>query len=192
VLERNELANQVKDLAKLLSLSVDVDGWEEPYGRGYARASLWQLYADHHAGVCLLFDGARLTEVLMPQLEAHDEAFRDFVHYTKSPPASAFALGSESGATEDIRRHIAQHREELFFTRLADWAGECEYRFVVIGAPGDYLRCPFEDSLRAVIVGHKFRDSQLEDAMRATSEASAEFRKMTWEDGFPRPREIRG
>jgi hypothetical protein len=192
--ERIELANQVKDLAKLLSLSVDAVGWEEPFGRGYARGSLWELYAERHAGACLLFDGDRLIEVLMPQLEAHGDAFHDFVRYRRSPPASSFALDSGSaaaGATEDIRRHLAQHRGELFFTKLADWEGESEYRFVVIGGSGEYLRCSFEDSLRAVIVGEQFPDSQLEDAMRVTSEAGAEFRKLTWKDGFPRPAKVR-
>jgi hypothetical protein len=77
--ERIELTNQVKDLAKLLSLSVDAVGWEEPFGRGFARGSLWELYAEGHAGACLLFDGDRLIEVLMPQLEAHGDAFHEFL-----------------------------------------------------------------------------------------------------------------
>lgn len=42
---------------------------------------------------------------------------------------------------------------------------------MVIGEPGDYLCCAFEDSLRAVIVGEAFPDCQLDDAVRVATEA---------------------
>src|SRR4051812_25996585 len=48
-----------KAAARLLSLTVDAHDYgddTEPFGRGYARASMWQLYGDDHRGVCLAFD----------------------------------------------------------------------------------------------------------------------------------------
>lgn len=61
---------------------------------------MWELYAERHAGACLLFDRTRLIEVLMPQLKARGEAFHNPVRYTRAPTedlgASAFALGSEN------------------------------------------------------------------------------------------------
>ena len=192
LMQLSDLANQVKDSAKLLSLTVDAPGWEDPFGRGWARASMWELYAKQHTGACLLFDRARLIEVLTPQLKGEGQAFCDPVRYTITPTrdiATPFQ-GSDLESTdpaETIERHLNLHREALFFTKLAYWAGESEYRFVVINEPSDYFCCAFEDSLRAVFVGRKFPGGELDDAMAVTSEAGAEFRKLTWQDGFPRP-----
>ena len=59
-----------KAAARLLSLTVDADYGEdtEPFGRGYGRASLWQLYGDDHRGVCLAFDRERLLSTLRKEL----------------------------------------------------------------------------------------------------------------------------
>src|SRR4051812_21255759 len=38
---------------------------EDPFGRGYALASMWELYAQKHAGVCLVFDRERLVTNLV-------------------------------------------------------------------------------------------------------------------------------
>jgi Protein of unknown function (DUF2971) len=61
---------QAKAAAKLLSLTADADYGDdtEPFGRGYARASMWQLYGDDHRGVCLAFDRERLLAALRSEL----------------------------------------------------------------------------------------------------------------------------
>jgi hypothetical protein len=56
-----------KAAARLLSLTADATDYgeeTEPFGRGYARASMWQLYGDDHQGVCLAFDRERLLSAL--------------------------------------------------------------------------------------------------------------------------------
>ena len=60
-----------KSAARLLCLTADADDYEddvEPFGRGYARASMWQFYADDHRGVCLAFDRERLLARLRHEL----------------------------------------------------------------------------------------------------------------------------
>jgi hypothetical protein len=47
-----------KEVARLLSLTAEAQDYgedTEPFGRGYARASMWQLYGDDHRWVCLAF-----------------------------------------------------------------------------------------------------------------------------------------
>lgn len=61
--EQREMARlavvvQAKEAARLLSLTEDAHDYgenTEPFGRGYARASMWQLDGDNHRGVCLAF-----------------------------------------------------------------------------------------------------------------------------------------
>jgi hypothetical protein len=84
--EQSALINRAKKGTKVLSLSVDAEGYEgenETFGRGYARASMWQMYGEDHAGVCLAFDREMLTQELTYQLEASGKTFHGPVDYRK-------------------------------------------------------------------------------------------------------------
>jgi hypothetical protein len=124
---------------------------------------MWQLYAEGHAGVCLAFDREGLTKKLVPALQAIGRTFHGAVGYPKGGIAEVdlgaefFRLGPGGGdALEDVERHIEEHKEALLFTKLADWQGEWEYRFFVIGEGDEYVFCSTGASLRAVILGHRF------------------------------------
>jgi hypothetical protein len=74
----HEYARRAKATTKLLSLTVDADGYEDSladFARGYARATMWELYADRHAGVCLVFDRPKLADVLDEQLSGQGTCF---------------------------------------------------------------------------------------------------------------------
>ena len=48
-------ASRIRESAKVLSLTLDTEGLEESdelFGRGWARARMWEQYAENHAGVC--------------------------------------------------------------------------------------------------------------------------------------------
>ena len=66
-------AAAIRESAKVLSLTLDAPGFEEAplFGRGWARARMWEQYAENHAGVCLLFRRdaiiERVTESLRSQ-----------------------------------------------------------------------------------------------------------------------------
>lgn len=194
-MERFALINEAKAATKVLSLSVDANGYEgelDRFGRGYARASMWQLYAESHAGVCLAFDRETLTEQLTSQLQSLGRVFHGAVQYPKGGVAQVdlgaefFMLGSRGGdALQDVERHIEEHRQALLFTKLADWQGEWEYRFAVVGEGDEYVYCPTGDSLRAVILGHKFPKWQRESARRLCEEGGVELRRMHWEHWRP-------
>ena len=193
--ERFALINKAKAETKVLSLSVDAAGYEgrlDPFGRGYARASMWQLYADSHSGVCLAFDRDSLTEQLMPQLEALGRTFHGPVQYHKGGitevdlGAEFFVLDSAGGdALEDVERHIEDHHDALLFTKLADWQGEWEYRFVAVGEGDDYVYCSIGNSLRAVILGHKFPPWQGESARKLCEERGLALYRVHWEHWRP-------
>ena len=97
-----ELAQRAKQRSKLLSLSVDAPYAEDdaPFGRGYALASMWELYGDAHAGVCLVFDRETLTRSFDIGLAPIGRAFHQPVRYTRAgvtsePGATTLMLGGE-------------------------------------------------------------------------------------------------
>lgn len=193
--DRFDLINKAKAATKVLSLSVDADGYEgglDRFGRGYARASMWQLYAESHAGVCLAFDREALTRELVSQLQPLGRTFHGPVQYPKGGVlevdvgAEFFSLGSGGeDALQGVERHIEEHHQALLFTKLADWQGEWEYRFVVVGEGDDYVFCSSGDSLRAVVLGQRFPPWQGESARRVCEEHGLALYRVHWEHWRP-------
>jgi Protein of unknown function (DUF2971) len=193
--ERFNLINKAKAETKVLSLSIDADGYQgrlDLFGRGYARASMWQLYAESHTGVCLAFDRDSLIETLRPQLEALGRTYHRPVEYHKGGVtevdmgADFFMLDAAGGdALRDVERHIEDHHDALLFTKLADWQGEWEYRFVVLGKGDDYVYCSIGNSLRAVILGHRFPPWQGESARKLCEEHGLALYRVHWEHWRP-------
>lgn len=190
--EQYALLQRAKAQSKLLSLSVDsADSVpDDPFGRGYALASMWELYAQKHRGVCLVFDRAWLIKNLTEALAPVGTAFHGPVQYRHrgimdSPEASTLVLGGDDSPDDAVTRHITAHRDPLFFTKLTDWEHESEYRFVVVSdAPGPG-RCAYGDALRAVIVGHEFPSWQVPSALTLCAEAKVDAQRLTWEMSRP-------
>jgi hypothetical protein len=80
---------------------------------------------------------------------------------------------------------LGDHGDELFFLKTDDWQSEREYRiFTILEEPG-YAYVPYGPTLRAVIVGERFPESEMAAAERACSEAGVELRRMAWPGGSP-------
>lgn len=157
---------QAKAAARLVSLTADADDYGdeiEPFGRGYARASMWQLYGDEHRGVCLAFDREQLLSELTKTLADSSQIIAKRVQYVKalspdslpSEPPRDLSVDAFNAAVDD---YLENNADRLLFTKLLDWSGENEFRFVAIhhdDEDGDGpLDVSFGDSLRAVISGH--------------------------------------
>src|SRR5207342_1639539 len=64
-------AQEVREQSFLLSLTIDAppeSEESEPFCRGWARARMWEHYAEKHAGVCLVFERERLANALSKSL----------------------------------------------------------------------------------------------------------------------------
>lgn len=156
---------EAKAAARLVSLTVDAADYDDntdPFGRGYARASMWQFYGDDHRGVCLAFDRVSFLETLMRELGDSSRIIAAPVKYVKSLTLDALPSQPPADLTSDgfyaaVDDYLAKNAERLLFTKLLDWSGEQEFRFVAVRHGTDEERGPldvsFGDSLRAVIVG---------------------------------------
>lgn len=57
-LEAGVNLQRLRQCSKVLSMTIDADDYHgdaEVFGCGYARARIWEQYAENHQGVCLMF-----------------------------------------------------------------------------------------------------------------------------------------
>jgi hypothetical protein len=190
------LAKRPLTETKIVSFTLDAitTGDSPEHARGYARPRMWEQYADNHAGVCLVFERTRLTDLLMLHLAKYRQAISDEVLYSNTPRQGHEHARSLNAATltqegdgdieVGVRRHVSIHAGELFFRKLEDWASEHEYRFLVLDDNKRVVYAPYGDALRAVIIGERFPAWQLAAAARACTTAQVDLRRILW-GAFP-------
>lgn len=183
-----ELNAGVRDRSHLLSLTVDVepdlDGEREPFCRGWARARMWEQYAEQHRGVCLAFDKERLTESLMasvPGLVVYSQKVIYDGRGLMKPIIDRHAV-DEPGFAAD---YINQNSGSLFFTKARDWETEHEYRFVVLARDEAPISIHYGDSLVAVIAGDQMPRWEIPAVRAKCEEAGVAARQMKWANWRP-------
>ncbi len=197
-LERDAVAN-----TKILSLTVDrvlEPGTSAPHAWGYARPRMWELYAEAHHGVCLVFDRDDLHREVLGRLEAINRTAWGEVIYSDLPLASyphartldatALTLKGEGDTARGYRLHLQENAEELFFRKVEDWSTERELRYVLLDDDDSEVTVPYR-RLRAVILGERFPSWQLPGAAALCEEAGAELLKVAW-SGVPTLAPARG
>jgi hypothetical protein len=186
---------QIRDSCRLLCLTHDAEGATDTFGCCWARPRMWEQYGERHRGVCLLFDRARLHDVLPVELAAHGAFYLGDVRYTEAGIAESATrsfvddrifgpdLAERDAAIDD---YIQLHHQDFFFLKSDDFSTEHEYRAVVM-APGedDYVYVDYRDALVAVVVGERFPDWQFAGTKEICDEAGAVFRCMHWHQGQP-------
>lgn len=97
-----------------------------PVGTTWARARLWEHYADNHAGVCLIFDRAEMVDALKHSLGSKGQYEDGVVEYTVGgfarSAAASIALESfgEETLAEDVAIHVVRYSREFFFLKTED------------------------------------------------------------------------
>jgi Protein of unknown function (DUF2971) len=193
-----------KAAARLLSLTADAHDYGEEtktFGRGYARASMWQLYGDDHRGVCLAFDRERLLSALTSELADSARIMAKPVQYVRalspdslpSEPLKDLSPEAFHAAVDD---YLERNVDLLLFTKLLDWSGEQEFRFVAV-RHDDYdgsLDVAFGDTLRAVICGAELPPWQRAGAEVICREAGdVDLVRCIWHGRRPKiVRDVRG
>lgn len=86
---------------------------------GFDLHTMWGLYADRGAGVCLVFDKEKL------ELSEGDYA-KNVEYYDIIPTNYGFHNKSKGG----IRSEIWRRRDEIFFLKRKEWEYEQEYRII--------------------------------------------------------------
>jgi hypothetical protein len=198
----SDVFERIWQSARLLALTLDAsngyEGSASSFGRGWARARMWEQYAEGHRGVCLVFARDELTERIQESLVAQSlpTPYHRKVDYTEEGPAGAIPrIDLEEfleGNIEEsaVASFVEAHHDPLFFLKTLDWASEHEYRFVVTAPAHEYVRVAFGDALKAVIVGEKFPDWQRPGAIGACASAKAKPYHLLWSSRRPLPQEL--
>ncbi|HEU4703698.1 MAG TPA: DUF2971 domain-containing protein [Conexibacter sp.] len=152
---------------------------------------MWEQYAERHAGVCLVFEKAKLTKTVVASLESQGVAapYHRPVRYSARrfddalSPYLDYRTLHENSSPEAVREWVRQYHDGLFFHKTLDWETEHEYRFVATWPEDVYLYADIGDALDAVIVGERFPSWQLPAAVTSSRRLGAKCRLVSWSMG---------
>lgn len=193
--EFNRRANYIRERSFLLSMTIDVPPHEEtqeeePFCWGWARARMWEQYAERHEGVCLVFDREQLIAAMKSSL--HEQGFaepynRSVIYDGRGMQKPLLDMDALSGnvTPEKVAEYIEENHDVLFFHKALDWQTEHEYRFSTTSSGTSALYAAYEDSLTHVIVGERFPNWQRFAAIEACRQAGAEPLRLDWSMGAP-------
>lgn len=186
-------ANQeTRARSHLLSLTIDAepqpDGERAPFCFGWARARMWEQYAERYRGVCLVFDRARLTQRFAETLQG-DAVTRTYHRPVIYDGAGILKPLIEADAARNdpdfFDAYIEANYDALFFTKILDWQAEHEYRFVAIATDGSSLSIDYGDALRWVIAGNQLADWERPAVLVASQQAGARPLLLRWDHWRP-------
>jgi hypothetical protein len=205
LLQMADLIQQVRRGMLLLSFSTDASrGYrrnDEPFMRGWARARMWEQYAENHAGVCIVFKREPLLEAVRAgATDAGKVAAREVSYLprgfadtdTHTVDLSRFNPFDLPG----LARFVIEHQDDLFFVKALDWEGEHEFRIVELPPEArseQYKVVPFggPSSIAAVIVGERFPAWQLPGARAVCDRLDVRLLQLDWRAGIPHALDVR-
>jgi hypothetical protein len=189
--EAQEEIGRLRAYTKVLSLTVDaewaarVPEYDRRFGMGWARARMWEHYAENHTGVCLVFARDAFKAAVLSQVQTRSPTARaGAVKYSNTglarSRASTILLSPDEPGSEQARRHLEKHATEFLFTKLSDWESEHEYRFVEPSETVEYSYVEFRNTLVGFLAGHNFAEDLEGEALALARQHNIEARQILW------------
>lgn len=202
---QQRIDNAVRGSGRLLSLTKDRSPHPDDPGvrngllhRGWARAALWAHYADHHRGVCMVFDTTELMEAVssIPTRNGQYTTWGSLDYVDE--PIIVGITGAFAG-TDRLDDAIEEFLDQrgavgrLYMTKNRDWSYESEVRAAVVYpkiSSADLLKpltLPLGSILKGVIFGEAYPAPRMAaEGIRAVMSGRVpEFYRMTWDGGMP-------
>lgn len=193
-LAAGQVLKEARDQVRLMSLTCDVPDYEpnaRVFGCCWARARLWEQYADVHRGVCLVFNRTLLEQALRDALGEDRVSFGE-VDYTPMGVAESAAtyisdvrLMDPATRQQALSDYLTNRRQELFFLKSDDWATEYEFRAVLARSDDEYAFADYGQALVAVVVGERFPKWQVAGAQEICDRAGVLLARARWNNGRP-------
>lgn len=135
-------------------------------GRGFARPRMWAQYANNNNGVCFVFDKSKLISLIKTNLKSgliHNGEVGYSDHFTPSNYEMNDViehvnfLSDKSDLVQNINdveflKKYKNFVEYNYFSKLDDWIGEKEFRFLAYGDKDYYIPNIF-DALVGIVIG---------------------------------------
>jgi hypothetical protein len=188
----------VRERVKIACLTLDrlprTAGSDGFLHRGWARPRMWEQYADHHTGVCLVFDKKKFENAFAERVsEISSFSYSQPIKYADGPLGLANLSISakrllESPESEVLDEFIEERAARLFFRKNLDWESESEIRYLLVSA-NDHEPISIRQSLAGIVVGPGLEDERLPEmaeAMLGSGLESVPVAALYWSDGTPR------
>lgn len=143
-------------------------------GRGFALPRMWAQYADNNNGVCFIFDKAKLCSLVNEEIGEGLIHMGEVDYCTQFQPPKAnikavvdhlrrVSKGSNLFRNINEISFLKQYKDFSkynYFSKLSDWSGEREYRFLAYGDDDYYISNIFE-SIVGLVVGEAIDNAHL-------------------------------
>jgi hypothetical protein len=188
--------------ARLLALSQDREPESDAVRphllhRGWARAAMWDRYAQDHHGACLVLDRIELNETtrLIP-VDGRYTAWGTVTYKDEPIDIPISGTFTSIGEVDDaIDKFLSQRWaiSRLHMTKNRDWHTETEVRVAMIDLKlperelDTPLFIPMRDALKAVILGSEYPAPRLitEGTRKLLGTRAPKFFMCTWRGGVP-------
>lgn len=181
-----------KDSTTTMTALNDRTLYSDYSGRGFALPRMWAQYADNNNGVCFIFDKLKLIKIIKDTLgvELIRKGNVNYVSHFKPlniDITSVLEHVKKSGSKSDIVRNINEldflkkyqnFVQYNYFSKLDDWKGENEYRFLAYGDQDNYIPNIFQ-AIAGIVVGESIETSNLK-IIELLSENQFEIMKISF------------
>lgn len=158
------------------------------FGVGYS--NMWAHYGEKHKGICLLFDGEKLDEIIRTVLDQSKYIIKHgFVKYDN---VKAFLPMKRSEPEfegcddeEKIRQSLIKNYKNNFLYKSAEWKPEHEFRWLVQSTDTLTLDIPIKTGIRAVVLGVDFPDVNVGSMKELCFNLGVPLSKIGWIGGKP-------
>lgn len=182
------------DYPKMNEIEVnEIDKYSNYSGRGFALPRMWAQYAKDNSGVCFVFNKTKLKEIIYEQfapiiisdkkVDYYDQFGSFPVEYNKIE--SLLQLREEYGeGIENAIYNMNFFKKNIdfinynYFSKLKDWEGELEYRFLLYGNKEYYVK-KISSAISGIVIGEKIEE-EYEEIISYFCDDICEVKKITF------------
>jgi len=168
------------------------------FHRGWARARMWEQYADHHMGACLVFSCSDFIDLVDDQIPHGDGDLFAAGSVRYVDRALSISLSWTDVVDDGIEATLDRFQTErwtpndLYFTKNQDWESEREFRIVCslwnVAETEEHKPLPiaYGSSLRGIVLGEHFPEAEgALIASRMDSQTELGVVRCEWHSGVP-------
>jgi hypothetical protein len=160
------------------------------FNKGYCHPRLWANYAGRHTGVCLIFNGQKLDQIIHKTLIDNYHIFQGSVIYDNLHAIASFPIEVTEYKKRGIRtlvlEYFYQYYESCFLTKTKDWESENEYRWIIHSSAKEPIFIPIDGVLTSVLAGADFPLAYETTLKYFCKDLNIPAGKINWYNGQPR------
>ena len=137
----------------------------------YGRPRMWSQYGDRFKGFCIVLDKGALNKELQRIAIKEEYLISDKVDYNcwlsrieGDGVKIEYWPGIDLGKLDIFEKMNENLKLKfLYFRKSKNWRDESEYRWLLFDPTEDRIFVPIENSIKAVVLGHRFPPCRIDD-----------------------------